>query len=198
MHTEKKENHSSEKTRALLMSCLLRILRDKPVSAVKVSDLCRMADISRGTFYFHYKDIYDMMDKEEDVIFKQFSDVVNRYTGNDLVTSPPDLFTTFFQLILDYESFCAVLFGPNGDRQFLEKCKQTVGNVVILMLRDLDLGNDESKNRYIKSYVVNGFLGITESWLDSGCIETPAEMSALAMSLLSPLGEKQRQKKTGL
>ena len=198
MHTEKTENHSSEKTRALLMSCLLRILRDMPVSAVKVSDLCRMADISRGTFYFHYKDIYDMMDKEEDVIFKQFSDVVNRYTGNDLVTSPPDLFTTFFQLILDYESFCAVLFGPNGDRQFLEKCKQTVGNVVILMLRDLDLGNDESKNRYIKSYVVNGFLGITESWLDSGCIETPAEMSALAMSLLSPLGEKQRQKKAGL
>lgn len=194
MQTEKTENHSSEKTKALLMNCLLCILKDKPVSAVKVSDLCRMADISRGAFYFHYKDIYDMLDKEENVIHRQFSDVVNCYTGKDLVTSSPDLFTTYFQLIQSYESFCAVLFGPNGDRQFLEKCKQTVGDVVILMLRDLDLGNDEEKNKYIKSYVVNGFVGITESWLASGCKETPAEMSELAMSLLSPLGEKKRQK----
>ena len=48
------------------------LLRIKPYSKITVTELCRLSDINRGTFYIHYFDVDDVLD---DILTESFSDV---------------------------------------------------------------------------------------------------------------------------
>ncbi len=51
------------KTRRQLKECLTRLLKEKKIQDITVRELAEMADINRGTFYLHYKDVFDLMDQ---------------------------------------------------------------------------------------------------------------------------------------
>ena len=50
------------RTERSLMSSLGTQLSRTPLDKVKVTELCRDADVSKATFYLHYCDIYDLAD----------------------------------------------------------------------------------------------------------------------------------------
>lgn len=49
-------------SRMVIRDTFLEMLREGSFSRINVANLCRRADISRGTFYLHYRDIYDVLD----------------------------------------------------------------------------------------------------------------------------------------
>ena len=51
------------KTRRQLKECLTRLLKEKKIQDITVRELAEMADINLGTFYLHYKDVFDLMDQ---------------------------------------------------------------------------------------------------------------------------------------
>ena len=53
-----------------LKEALTRLLREKDFEAISVSDITKEAGVNRGTFYLHYVDKFDMMDKLIDEILQ--------------------------------------------------------------------------------------------------------------------------------
>ena len=51
------------KTRRQLRECLITLLKEKKVQDITVGELTDMADLNRGTFYLHYKDVFDLLEK---------------------------------------------------------------------------------------------------------------------------------------
>lgn len=51
------------KTELKLQQALTELLPTKGLASMTVSDICRTAGINRGTFYAHYIDKYDLVDK---------------------------------------------------------------------------------------------------------------------------------------
>lgn len=49
------------RTKTLLIHSLSTLMKQKNIKDITVKELCELADINRGTFYLHYKDIYDML-----------------------------------------------------------------------------------------------------------------------------------------
>ena len=68
----KKEDRRVRKTKRLLRSALTDLLKEKPIQEIKVREIADMVDINRGTFYQHYRDVYDMLNSIEDEIFIDF------------------------------------------------------------------------------------------------------------------------------
>ena len=58
------------KTRALLLQGLVKMLETHDIQDISVKELTELVDINRGTFYLHYDDIYDMLHKIEDEMFR--------------------------------------------------------------------------------------------------------------------------------
>ncbi len=53
------------KTRRQLRECLITLLKEKKVQDITVRELTDMADLNRGTFYLHYKDVFDLLEKQK-------------------------------------------------------------------------------------------------------------------------------------
>lgn len=49
-----------EKTRRAIRNALLTLLGEKELEKIKVSELCRLAEIDKSTFYLHYHDLTDL------------------------------------------------------------------------------------------------------------------------------------------
>ena len=48
------------KTQRAIHDAFLSLLRTKPLAKISVTELARIAEINKGTFYLHYRDIYDL------------------------------------------------------------------------------------------------------------------------------------------
>ena len=56
-HNGNREDRRSRYTRMVVKEALLTLLSEKDYGNITVSDICRTAEISRGTFYLHYSNI---------------------------------------------------------------------------------------------------------------------------------------------
>ena len=53
-------------TKQLIRKAFMELLREKPIHSISIRELCGLAGINRGTFYAHYKDIYDLLEQIEE------------------------------------------------------------------------------------------------------------------------------------
>ena len=58
-------------TRERIVRAFYEILREKPLTRVTVREICERAEINRATFYRHYLDPYDLLEKVEEEILEE-------------------------------------------------------------------------------------------------------------------------------
>ena len=58
----KREDRRTRYTKQVIREAFFELLREKGFDKMSVADICRRADINRGTFYLHYVDKYDLLD----------------------------------------------------------------------------------------------------------------------------------------
>ena len=56
------------KTQKKFEETLLKLMEAKKFEAITVNDITELADVNRSTFYRHYLDKYDLLEKIEDNI----------------------------------------------------------------------------------------------------------------------------------
>ena len=62
----KEDDRRVRKTKARLREALVELLREKRVEEITVTELTRRADVNRGTFYCHYRDVHQMVEQLEE------------------------------------------------------------------------------------------------------------------------------------
>ncbi len=67
----KKEDRRIRYTKKVIKETFLKLLEKNSFAKITVTELCRMAEINRGTFYLHY---YDMEDVLDDILEDMLSD----------------------------------------------------------------------------------------------------------------------------
>ncbi len=51
----------AERTKRWIADSLRKLLSHKSIDKVRVTEICKEAEIERPTFYYHFKDKYDLM-----------------------------------------------------------------------------------------------------------------------------------------
>ena len=70
---EKKTDRRIRKTKQQLQEGFIHLRKSKSIKDITVKELCELTDLNRGTFYLHYKDIYDLL---EDVVSTESKKVI--------------------------------------------------------------------------------------------------------------------------
>lgn len=77
------------KTRENIFNAFIDLLAKKPLYKISVQELCKNARINKGTFYYHYEDIYDLYGK---CIEKEIGTLYDYIDCYDRVITDPALF----------------------------------------------------------------------------------------------------------
>jgi len=57
----------------VIKDSFLELIQDKPYSKISIKEICKVADISRSTFYLHFKSIHDVLNAILDDAIKMTS-----------------------------------------------------------------------------------------------------------------------------
>ena len=170
MKEEKKEetiDRRIRKTRRLLRECLTALLKEKKVQDITVREIADMADINRGTFYLHYKDVFDLMEQIENELLKELEDMLNHHQAQDLLSRPSLIFAELYPLVQDNADIVSILIGENGDLNFVNRLKHIVREKCLKDWMALKpLRNSNAFEAYY-AFIVSGCIGMVQYWLSS-------------------------------
>lgn len=179
MNKSGEENRSVRNTKKRLREGLLSLMKEKPVNEITVKELTELADVNRGTFYFHYEDIYALLHDMEDEFFAEFSLAMDSIPSAETARA---YLLSVFTIVGEHSELCRILLGQNGDMQFIAKIYQFIDEKCSsIWSENLNLRKGRPLELY-NSFIINGCIGMVKHWLESGMQETPDEVTDLAVA----------------
>lgn len=181
MNKAGEENRSVRNTKKKLREGLLRLMEDKPINEISVKELTELVDVNRGTFYFHYTDIYDMLRKMESEFFESFRHTMAQAVERE---SAFPYLSAIFSFLGENRAFCKIMLGPHGDMQFIEKIKAQVDERCSHIWREAAPDCDPARFEMYNAFIINGCIGIIQKWLDEPERRSPEEISQIAATII--------------
>ena len=181
------ENRSVRNTKKRLKESLMKLLKDKPASGITVKELCDLADINRGTFYYHYADIFDMLKKLEEDFFYEFYQLIDSVKDAILPDGDPYfMLTRVFCFFDKHAEWSQIMLGPNGDMAFLQRLKKLVDEKCSDAWKEAGFLLSPEEYELFNSFIINGYIGLLETWLKTGRKQPPEEMASFVTKIIPP------------
>ncbi len=142
-------------TKSVIREALFSLLQEKPLSKVTVTDICKLADINRSTFYSYYEDVNALLTSVQNDVFQ---DAV-------FTLAQDDWFEKLLKLVDENRDLFTVLIGPHGDASFIRQLLYLgYDNSIRLWSKQYpDASNEEMD--YLYAFISNGVIGIMENWV---------------------------------
>ncbi|MDE5564242.1 MAG: TetR/AcrR family transcriptional regulator [Oscillospiraceae bacterium] len=174
------------RTEKLILDGLTTLLQEKSIKNITVRELSDLVDINRSTFYLHYTDIYDLLEKTEHRLLEQLQAAAAEEWRDEF---NPNHFFLFleqsFTILAENAPLCSALMGANGDIAFLRTIEGLVREKGIQTLHTFAPADiSEHDLQYVTTYVLTGCVGLVGHWLNNGCPESPTHMAELCLLLL--------------
>jgi AcrR family transcriptional regulator len=71
------------RTRAQLMQAARALFAERPIEAVTIDEIVTAAEVAKGTFYVHFKDLLDLQAAVADELAQELDDLVQRLSLTD-------------------------------------------------------------------------------------------------------------------
>lgn len=179
------KDHRTRVTKMLIRRAFTELLRQKPIQSISIKELCETAGVNRGTFYAHYTDIYDLLNKMEAEMFEDFQKALEPLlaTEGDELT-PVKITAGIFQCLKDNADICTVTLGDFGDKAFAlrlinlgrERCMQAYSRFFV--------SATPRQIEYFYAFVSAGCIGLLQKWLAEGMVSSAEEIAEMAENIM--------------
>ncbi|MGX9758214.1 TetR/AcrR family transcriptional regulator [Clostridioides difficile] len=184
------------RTKKMIRSALAELIDEKGFSNISVTDLTQRADINRGTFYLHYVDKYDLLEKIENEIIQEIEEETKHLDSVNMMSidasnEPLPFMVKLFEYFRKNSVIIKSILGPKGDPTFERKIKRFIEINLFEKQKSRNFNIDEAviSEEYFIQYILSADLGVIQYWLEKNMKESPDEMALILarMSLLGPL-----------
>lgn len=155
----------SNATKNALAASMKRLMLRRPFEKISVSDICGDCGINRKSFYYHFRDKYDLVNWIFYVGFVEGMNVASYENGWDCLADTLRFFHSdkaFYQAALRIE-------GQNSFRDYL---KEIMTPVAEFFLRDIMSGGKDDE--FYLTFILDSFLTSLVRWL-SGEYQKPMD-----------------------
>ena len=172
------------KTKRQLRQALMDLMSEKPSKSISVRELAERADINRGTFYIHYKDVSDLLQRLEDEMAERLILVCKKYAYSTGEVDAFPYLTELYRFAQDNADLCLVLLGPNGDIAYRQRICGILHDDFLYDFLSRFYPDDRQRLEHFCAFIVSGNLNLALTWLNDGTKETPEEMAQLAGKII--------------
>ena len=178
---EEREDKRIRRTKKLLRQALTRLMQQKDFQSITVTDVVREADINRGTFYAHYRDVYDLREKIESEMIADFRGMIDDIHLNGGGSLHPVLMRAVDYLEENRE-IVTTLLRVSGAEGFSKKLIH-----VIEECRMESVPCRGVEDVYVARFIATGVVGMFERWVAESQPLPKNELIALMEHILSPM-----------
>lgn len=176
-----KVNRKIKYTKMVLKESFIRLLKQKEISRITITEICEEADINRATFYAHYKDQYDLMKQIESELVEDINRYLANYSFHEKSSESLQLMEQIFEYIKDNSEVCSVLLSESGDKKFQKDVLLIVQQQCITEWTSKKVNINDAE--YLYAYATNGSIGIIQKWLQEGMERSTNEMAELIIKM---------------
>lgn len=154
------ENRRVKMTKRMIKDALLELLEQEPLSKISVTDLCKLADVNRATFYAYYSDTQALLREIEDDAMESFpvpKHTKSYYMADDLMRSHAE----FFQAIRENARVFRVLMVRTDGDDFTQR-------VISFLMEKYYRHSEGDKSlliRYEYVFATYGCIGLLKEWV---------------------------------
>lgn len=182
----KAEYRSSIRSKNLIKKAVAKLMHEKEISKITVSDVIREADISRGTFYAHYPDIHSVIEQIETEEVKKLVTLVNRSREGDIeVKDTTDFLSIICNHIYDDFDYYRMLMQSCFLNNYLCRIIDIYYEETLSMLMSIDESNDETKVKTYLTFVTAGAKETIVAWLDGRIDCSPDAIASRIANLIN-------------
>lgn len=162
----KRRKQSQEK----IEKAFVELLQTKELNQISVTNICKLTNLNRSTFYANYIDIYDLADKvkeklESEVNLLYNDEVTNKYNSHN--------YLKLFYHIKENQLFYKTYFKLGFDNKYT------------IFKYDTNLSKEFFNDEFIEYHIEffkNGLNSIIRLWLKNGCRETSEQIDSIIQS----------------
>src|SRR5690625_1642603 len=165
------------KTKQLLKDALLMLIQEEGFENITVKKLTERAKINRSTFYAHFYNKYDLLEKTIDEELLSFAEEVAPKSDDDLMIThiTTSIYLRATQYIYKQADLFKIMMGQSGIPAFQQQFLQIIKKYMATHLEKFHSKQDkmEIPMELFISYIAHAYIGVISYWLESGMQYSP-------------------------
>jgi AcrR family transcriptional regulator len=185
-----------QKTKRALKNVLVDLLQTRDLQTISIKEITDLADISRGTFYLHFDDIFALYQSIEFDVIENITQIIQTKVPIQDEDELDKIIGSIFEYLTDHIKECDALLRTDS-ASFLsgvfERNRPKVSETW-----EASYGSKEHMQAYSYIFLSHGFAGILKHWIAFGKLETPRQIAGIVKRLLSYMFLDSAQNQSGL
>lgn len=159
----------SEITKRAMEASLKNLLLKKPLGKITINDITEDCGISRMTFYYHFKDIYDLVE------WSCVEDATKALQGKKTYSTWQEGFLNILHAVLDNKPFIMNVYNSVSRDQVERYLYQLTYDLLIGVVEEQSTGMSvrQEDKEYIAHFYKYAFVGIMLDWIREGLKTDP-------------------------
>lgn len=160
----------SQTTKKALAASLKKLLAEKALDKITVIDIVEDCEVNRQTFYYHFQDIYDLVE------WIYTSEATKALDGKKTYATWQQGFLQIFEYVLENKNFVKKTY-HSVSREHLENyLHNETYNLLIGVIEEKAAGMPvrEDDKAFIAHVYKYAFVGLMLEWVRTGMKEEPA------------------------
>lgn len=169
------------KTKSSLHEALVRLLQEKTLDTITISQLCKEAKVNRGTFYLHYTDIPSLFEEYFKDITEDLKEAYYKpyiLTKNNIKEINAEM-VRIFHHVEKYKQFYKIVFNRNTPMMYYYRLFDIIQSYMKVSIESRMVENNE----YFASYFANAIIGMIILWARDDFKTSPTELNDLLLSI---------------
>ena len=185
-----------QKTKRALKNVLVDLLQTRDLQTISIKEITDLADISRGTFYLHFDDIFALYQSIEYDVIENITQIIQTKVPIQDEDELDKIIGSIFEYLTDHIKECDALLRTDS-ASFLsgvfERNRPRVSETW-----EASYGSKEHMQAYSYIFLSHGFAGVLKHWIAFGKLETPRQIAGIVKRLLSYMFLDSAQNQSGL
>lgn len=181
-----KEYSCVKKTKKAFERSLVELSSELPLNKITVKLLCERAQLSRNAFYFHYKDINDLVSDVENSLVAEVEQLINSLSD---IGFPKNVYVSVEGLIdiLDCRKDTCLMLFDKASTTVIGRLSGLFCDFNYNYFKQFHNGEDRTNYDFFYMFLSNGFYGLVRYWFANYDKMSKNEVTALAYVLIKRL-----------
>lgn len=166
------------RTRDALGDALVKLMHEKPFNAITVQDVLERADVSRSTFYTHFRDKDDLFLSDAEDFFEIMSTLLlRRSEASNRIAPVQELFAH----LAEWRAFHAALVASGKIHDVWELAQGHFARAIDQRLAELQSARalTPSRRTAVAHAYAGALLSLLKWWIDHGMSTPPEQMDEI-------------------